>query len=128
MSDPFVGYRARGPKPAAKNHHANKWIGNTPKTQRGRTPRDSITFFLDPALAEWIRDRAAILDVPMSALVRDVFAMWRNLVIATENKMGVNLDGVRVEIPLEERYPGYLGSVVPSAAHTDAVDMSLGDL
>lgn len=125
MSNPFDGYRARR-NPHLRNHHANQWLGATERKSRKRTKMDSHLLYAEADLLDWVRDRAALLGVPITHLLRDVLAEWRNLVIATENKLGENLDGERKEISVIDRLPGYSETLVPGSAHTDAA--TIGDL
>jgi hypothetical protein len=81
-------------------------------------------------------DRAAIIGVPYTTMLRDVIATWRELVLAAEQEAGLSLDLPELNkeyenITVPERVPGYRSALAPSGhvpSHLDGGPLSPKEL
>ena len=116
-------------KYARKNRVIRPGYGDNGKYSNGRQARVQIKVHAPDTLLEWYMDRAAVLGVAHTALLRDVLTLWAELVIEEEQRQGYDLrpDSVSLgEVP--DRVAGYKAELVPrgeSPSHLDGNVLSL---
>ena len=126
--------RNRGPKTFPKFQNIGRRDGSP--QGRGRLATEGIFVRVEPSLREWLLDRAAILGVPYTTMCRDVFAVWKELVVAAEDEAGLSLDlpEAREEyarITAPDRFPGYRDALLPRGnrpSHLDGSPLSPTEL
>lgn len=135
--------RHRNPYGAFKRERGNKGRGrryNTfggkpqerlPGSGGGRLATQDFHVRLDTPLYEWLRDRAAILGVPYTILVRDVIATWCQLVVSSERERGIDLSAGETTIVVPDRVPGYGRELIPKGkmpSHLDPSPLSIEEM
>ena len=106
------------------------------KRHRGQTATTSFWFNIEPGLGEWFRDRAAILDVPVATMFRDILVSYRQLVREAEQDAGISWDVPEGddslgEMVVPERHAGYRAQLLPAGharSHLDGSPLGLEEL
>jgi hypothetical protein len=134
QGDPFVDERERTKpwKPLRGRSFPGRNVGTVSSlTPAKRLGTVNLQVLVDPAVAEWIHDRAAILDVPVGYLVRDVLVTWRKLVLDAERDRGISFDDDSVTLEVPERHPSYPAQLRPNGrahSHLDGSPLGLEEL
>src|SRR5580698_366891 len=117
------------PSPAQNQRPFPRHRPRDGKPHNGRLVTIPTNIRLDSELWEWVNDRAAIIGVPYTTLLRDVIATWRTLVLASEQEAGLVLDLPELQqeyenIQVPERVPGYRSALLPSGNKPSHLDSS----
>lgn len=86
---------------------------------------------MDPALDEWIEDRAVILNVKKTHLIRDVLALYATLVREAEAEAQIDYGIRNAAIVVPERSEGYKAALTPggfSRTHLDDSPLGLEEI
>lgn len=103
-----------------------------------RTALVATSFYVPASLDAWYHDRAAIMGVPYSAIVRDVLTHYRNLVRQADAEAGFSpglaADDVAEEpLDVPERLPGYRAKLTmplrgTARSHLDPSPLGIDEL